>query len=310
MREAPITVGERQRDAIVRAGVLGDGLAERLRAALAEWPDLRPGPPRPLPPTGADIRPGCAGVVRLAPGERLVIAQTTGCTCVDVVAWGADDPAERLSAAHSRPTCGASPTAGAVLVSGPPWERALLVIAEDTAPGHDLLFPACSPGEFAAIGSAPEPSCRALHELAATACGASPQSAPDPLNLWFRSWTDGDGALRWERTPTAPGDAVVLEAAAACRVAVNPCVSDVFGCSPFGAGSIRLAVEGRADAVEIIGAPAPPPSAVLRVALPDDLAAELAARAEPLGADAESLCRALLLRLAVDALGAPQAGGR
>lgn len=308
MPEIEFAASARQADAIERSGALAvsEALADRIAAGLAARAGAEPGPRRPLP-DGRDVAPGCAAIVRLAAGARLTVAQVEGGTCVDVVAWG-PEPGERLSPAHSRAVCGANPTVGAVLVSAPPYERPLLRVTADTAPGHDLLFPACSPGEFATVGCAPEPSCRALHDAVGAACGEDLAAVPDPLNLWFRSWTGPDGDLAWASTPSAAGDLVELEALADCRVGVNPCVSDVFGCSPFGAGSIRVAA-GTAD-VDVLGTPLPAPSVAVRVDLPAALAGALADRAPLLGTTADALCRALVLEAALADLGDDQAGGR
>ena len=320
MPEIPVPLGARQDDAIRRGlAVLGEQPGEalaRLLAAATPAPrrpaaDASP-PARSTPATaGVDIDPGQTGLVRLEPGDELVIEQIAGDTCVDVIAWSADDPQERLSPELTA-AAGPSPSVGTVLLSGSPYARPLLTVVEDTAPGHDLRFPACSPGEFATIGCAESPSCREAHLAAAVAIGAD--GAPDPLNLWFRSWLAPDGAIAWAPTPTTPGDRVVLRAERVCQVAANPCASELFGCSPWGAGPIRLSVAASAAEPHfgILAAPGTPPAAApLPVALADDEMSTLVRQADCCGVDPAALARYLLLSRAVAALGGTQpAGGR
>lgn len=320
MPEIPVPLGARQDDAIRRGlAVLGEQPGEalaRLLAAAAPVPrrpaaDASP-PARSTPATAeVEVDPGRTGLARLEPGDELVIEQIAGDTCVDVVAWSADDPAERLSPNRTA-AAGPTPSVGTVLLSGPPYALPLLTIVEDTAPGHDLRFPACSPEEFATIGCTGSPSCREAHHAAAAAIGAD--GAPDPLNLWFRSWLAPDGAIAWAPTPTAPGDRVVLRAERACQVAANPCASELFGCSPWGAGPIRLSVAAAAAGprLRILAVPGTPPAAApLPVALADDAMRALVHEAERCGVDPAALALHLLLARAVAALGGTQpAGGR
>jgi uncharacterized protein YcgI (DUF1989 family) len=102
------------------------------------------------------------------------IEQIAGGQCVDVVAWSLEDGRERLSAARTRALAGCAPSLGDRLWSGPPYERPLLRVVADSAPGHDLLFPACSALEYAAAGCDPEPSCAAVQQAAAARYGVPP----------------------------------------------------------------------------------------------------------------------------------------
>jgi uncharacterized protein YcgI (DUF1989 family) len=235
----------------------------------------------PVPPVGGVaavpglVRPGSAAALELQPGESVRIEQAVGGQCVDVVAWSLADARERLSAARTRSLAGSSPGLGDALWSGPPFERPLLAVVADSAPGHDLLFPACSAREYAAAGCAPEPSCAGVQAAAAAGYGLEMADLPDPLNLWLRSAVAPDGALTWRSTGTVRGDHVVLLALRAVLVLVNPCVDDVFGCSgleprpivvrPVPAG--RYPLPDRADA---------PASPVTGVACPLDRVAEVA----------------------------------
>lgn len=198
---------------------------------------------------------GQAACVELRRGEHLLVQQTEGGQCADVLVWGAHDPGERFSAALTRIRESVSPGLGARLWSGWPHERPLLEISADSAPGHDLLHPACTPGEYASVGAAGEPACVLVQAEAATACGLHHVDLHDPLNLWFRPTLDASGAVGWSPTPTAPGDHVELHALEDVLVIVNPCVDDVFGCAARPRGSIAVTSPTVGRTARLVGRP-------------------------------------------------------
>ncbi len=196
--------------------------------------------PAPVTDDRTVVAQGQAACAELRKGDRLRIEQATGGQCADVLAWGSADRRERLSASVTRVREGISPTVGAILWSGWPSERPLLEITADTAPGHDLLHPACTPGEYARIGAPPEPACAQVQAEAAAACGIGDRDLPDPLNLWFRPTLDVNGHVGFASTPTRAGDHVELRALEDVLVIVNPCVDDVFGCSIVPGGALLV----------------------------------------------------------------------
>jgi uncharacterized protein YcgI (DUF1989 family) len=198
---------------------------------------------------------GQAACVELRRGERMRVEQTEGGQCADVLAWGAHERTERLSAAVTRTRESASPGLGARLWSGWPHERPLLSLSVDSAPGHDLLHPACTPGEYADVGALGEPACALVQAEAAVACGLERVDLHDPLNLWFRPTLDVSGAVGWRPTPTRPGDQVELEALEDVLVVVNPCVDDVFGCAARPGGSIAITCWSDSSQVALVGRP-------------------------------------------------------
>ena len=216
-----------------------------LEEALASPPSARTDPSR----DGAGlIPPGSAAALELRCGEVVRIEQVAGGQCVDLVAWSLADARERLSAARTRAVAGISPGLGDLLWSVAPFERPLLAIVADSAPGHDLLFPACSPREYAAAGCQSEPSCVGVQTASAAAWGLEAADLPDPLNLWLRSNVAADGSLDWTSTATGPGDHVELLALVPTLVVINPCVDDIFGCSGLEPGPIRVATRQLAAA--------------------------------------------------------------
>lgn len=288
--------------------------------------DPIPAPPRPAgqrpalasaDPQCLEVPVGSTGIARLERGDRLTIEQLAGNTCVDVVVWAAADLDERFSATHTRALAGANPTIGTQLITAPPAERTLLTISEDSAPGHDLLFPACSSGEFAAIGCLGSPSCFELHTLAAHSVGASTAAIPDPLNLWFSSALMADGMLHWRQTPSAAGDYVTLDVNEPCFVATNPCVSDLFACSPYGPGAIHLQCDrikgGGSAAVRNLWVeqlPTTEPRVEVPLVLPRQAAAQLERHARITQVSEAVVARTLLVAAAVAVLSAHYAGGR
>ena len=202
-------------------------------------------------PAGASlIAAGTAAALELRGGDVVRVEQVTGGQCVDLVAWSLADSRERLSAARTRSLAGVSPGLGDVLWSGPPFQRPLLLIVADSAPGHDLLFPACSPAEYAGAGCEAEPSCVGVQSATAAPWGLETSDLPDPFNLWLRSGVDADGALGWESTATVAGDHVELLALVPLLVVINPCVDDVFGCSGLEPGPIAVSTR-KATASEL-----------------------------------------------------------
>lgn len=193
-------------------------------------------------PAGASlIAAGSAAALELRRGDVVRVEQMTGGQCVDLVAWSLADSRERFSAARTRAIAGVSPGLGDVLWSGPPFQRSLMLVVADSAPGHDLLFPACSPAEYSGVGCDAEPSCVGVQSASAAAWGLEAADLPDPLNLWLRSSVGADRALGWESTATVAGDHVELLALVPLLVVVNPCVDDVFGCSGLEPGPIAVA---------------------------------------------------------------------
>jgi uncharacterized protein YcgI (DUF1989 family) len=252
-------------DSFIARAVAEQGVSEPpLTSVSRDWAG-------PVTPGSGFVAPGSAAALELQRGDVVRIEQLVGGQCVDLVAWSLTDARERISAAGTRAIAGISPGVGDALWSGPPYERPLLALIADSAPGHDLLFPACSAREYAAAGCAPEPSCVGVQALSATAWGLEMAELPDPLNLWLRSGVAAGGSLRWWSTPTVAGDHVELLALAPVLVIANPCVDDVFGCSALEPRPISV-TSRRADSAEagswLTTPPAAPSSEVTGTARP------------------------------------------
>lgn len=215
--------------------------------------------------TGVLVEPGVAASGVLRAGEVLRIEQVGGGQCADVVLWADDDRSERFSATLTRVREGACPTQGSVLWSGWPHERPLARIIADSAPGHDLMHPACTPGEYERVGAPGSPACVLVQEQAAAAWGIPRTALPDPLNLWFRPTLSDDGRVGWARTPTGRGDHLELLALVDVLAIVNPCVDDVFGCSNEPRGAILVSRTPAGEPLRVTGAPVPVQELVIRL---------------------------------------------
>lgn len=261
-----LSLSEQQLAAI--ALMSGAGALDRIvaRAVAAElhvarpprWRGRRPRGRRPTPaPRGAGaldavVAPGSGCAVALAAGARLRIEQIAGGQAVDLCAFARRDPVLAFSAARTRSLHGLHPTAGAVLWSGAP-ETALAEIAADTAPGHDLCFPACTAFEYEPLsGRGDHASCAAI--AAATLARAGLPAAPhDPLNLWLPSEVAGGGTLRSYPAACRRGDHVDLLARTDVILLANPCPDDLYGSSQYEPRAVRvLAPAGGAELLALL----------------------------------------------------------
>lgn len=315
--EALLTLtGARDFDAVAAHAVAHD----RRREPEPRWAEPRPaGPRRPMAAAtpGDPVSPlldltlpaASAGAVALHPGDELRLEQLDDGQGVDLKAFatdGAGFSANRMRAAH-----GINPTIGAALRTAES-PGSLLTIVRDTAPGHDLLFPACTELEYTEhAGIAGHLGCDELHRAALIAAG---HGAPggDVLNLWLPSAVDDSGRLRSWPAACRTGDFITLRADAEVLVSLSCCPDDLFGTSQYEPKPIRVTVTPgpRPDAAPTgdtratFGWPAdPPPSALARHSLAVELSAEdlrhvdLWAERGWLGYDRPAVTRALIFRL-------------
>ena len=279
-----------QQERIVRhvAERRGEPIDALVARALRELPDADPAglpssgghgaPSGATLPSGADapfgdpatpfadvriVQPGTGAGVVVRRGEVLRVEQVVGDQGVDVELFALRDRRLRLDAGRTRSLEGARPRLGTTLWSAPPDELALATISGDTAPGHDLLYPACSDREYElATGCAGHASCRSIELAVARTWGLDERDLHDPLNLWLEAGVHPDGALWWRHTPTAAGDHVELLAQVDLLAIVNPCANDIFGLRRFDVRPVRVAIRPSSGAErERWERPAPAPRA-------------------------------------------------
>jgi uncharacterized protein YcgI (DUF1989 family) len=245
-------------DAVVAASIAHDAARPPDPTRSGPRPPARPPTPRDPAARVDALVPACTGIgVALREGDVLRVEQVVDGQCADLNAFALDGSGRRFDAARTRAADGLRPTTGAVLVSTPP-EVPLLRIAADTAGPHDLGFPACSAGEFAAVTAQEDHSnCVDLQRETQRHWGLAPRDVHDPLNLWLPTGVLPDGRLCWWPCAARAGDHVDLVALADVLVTVNPCASDVFGSAAWELGPIRVIVSGDGPAPAAPSGPEP-----------------------------------------------------
>jgi uncharacterized protein YcgI (DUF1989 family) len=167
--------------------------------------------------------------VRVAAGRRVRVVDLEGGQVGDLFAFAADDPRERLSAAHTRSvTSRLFPEVGEPFVTD--RRRPILVLAEDASPGaHDMLIAACDPARYAALGVPGHRSCAENLELALAELGIEVAVTPQPVNVFMRIPVQESGRLAWLPAESRAGDSITFEAAMDCVVVVSACPQDMVG---------------------------------------------------------------------------------
>lgn len=303
-------VGASDFDALAAAAVAH----ERGRAPDPRWREPRPGrgfaaggdPMPPAPSLDLTLPAASGGALALRRGDYLRIEQLDDGQGVDLRAYAPDGTA--FSAGRTRAAYGINPSAGAQL-----WTTAaaapLMTIVADSAPGHDLCFPACSEREYTEYaGIRGHLGCAELHRAARAAAYLDGAAGDDMLNLWLPSAVDPEGRLRSWPAACRTGDVVTLRAESEAVVTLSCCPDDLFGTSQYEPKPVRVtAIAGSSragDAPRALGWPtAPPSSAVARhevgVTLTDgdrDYVDEWVRRGW-LGTDRRTVVRALVFRL-------------
>jgi uncharacterized protein YcgI (DUF1989 family) len=260
------------------------------------------------------VIPAASGrTLRLAKGETLRIEQIKDGQCVDLCAFELGEPRRHFSAARTRAEQGVHPTTGATLWSTPP-EIPLLTILADSAPGHDLAFPACTAFEYEQLTGIPgHLSCHELQVAARRRSGLPPDAQPhDPLNLWLPSEVTAAGTLRSWPVAARRGDYVELLAHTDVLVILTTCPDDIYGSSQYEPGPVRVTIRAsdgprgrRSRTAPRPGSPRPPATPKTALAR-NTIALELPENLRPtlqniqasgwLGSTPASVARALLFR--------------
>jgi uncharacterized protein len=301
------TSGEPTLDALVTRAV-ERGVGAPLPA---RWRGSRP-PPRPVSrrtqaaAVDGVLGPGAGCAVALASGDRLRVEQIAGGQCVDLNAFVRAQPEHHFSAARTRSLHGLHPTRGHMLWSNAP-ETPMLSILEDSAPGHDLCFPACTAYEYEPLtGRGDHPNCTEIQGSLRRRAGLGASPLHDPLNLWLPSEVTRAGRLRSWPAACRRGDHVELVAHLDLIVILNACPDDLYGSSQYEPRPVRLIVtrapgarrRGRVILAGAVASSARPPQRRRTIDLPDRLrpALERMRAAGWLGDRDSEVVRALLFR--------------
>jgi uncharacterized protein YcgI (DUF1989 family) len=177
-----------------------------------------------------EIAPMSAAAFRIGAGQSLRVVDVAGGQPGDLVAFRADDVAERLSQSRTRveeQTCRV--TAGNRLWSGAQPPRVMLTITQDTGGGHSLLYSPCCRYALEKRFGVRRDGC--LEHLAAALAphGIGLLEVPDPLSLFFNVRMHSDGRIALGRHRSPPGSTVVLRARMDCLLAVSTCSVPIEG---------------------------------------------------------------------------------
>ncbi|MEW6643404.1 MAG: urea amidolyase associated protein UAAP1 [Pseudomonadota bacterium] len=194
--------------------------------------------PRALPPpTGRDGAPidptavhhretiddGWYWTTRLKRGEALRLVNSSGVSCISLLAWSAADPSERLNHADTiKVQWAASLRRGRVILSD--MGRVLLSIVEDTCGAHDTLAGASSAATNAAkYGAGPHRNSRDNFILAAGKLGLDRRDVMPCISFFAPVAVDAQGRFMWQEERRQPGDFVDLRAEMDLLIAVSNC---------------------------------------------------------------------------------------
>lgn len=212
---------------------------------MVEWTTFADTVDAPLQRTVLDefvLEPGTGKAIELAAGQLLRIEQIDGGQCVDFNCFTMADYREYLHAGRTRTLHGINPTAGDLLWSAPPRERALMYILTDTAGCNDVMFPRCSANMYESLwGFTDHTNCSDIQAEAIREFGLTPDDVHDSFNLFMATCVDG-AMPTIVRQATKPGDHVELLALVDVLAVPNVCGSDVQFTSNFSIDPIRIIV--------------------------------------------------------------------
>jgi uncharacterized protein YcgI (DUF1989 family) len=188
------------------------------------------------------LAPGTGKAIELAAGQVLRIEQIDGGQCVDFNCFNLADYREYMHAGRTRTLHGLNPTAGDLLWSAPPRERAMMYILTDTAGCNDVMFPRCSANMYESQwGFADHTNCSDIQAEAIREYGLTPDDVHDSFNLFMATRVDG-AMPTIVRQATKPGDHVELLALMDVLAVPNVCGSDVQFTSNFSIDPVRITV--------------------------------------------------------------------
>jgi uncharacterized protein YcgI (DUF1989 family) len=190
------------------------------------------------------IPAGEGRAIPVSAGRHFTVVNVRGGQVGDLFAFNADDPAEYLSAAHTRAhNWRLFPAIGQSFVTN--RRRPVLTLLEDTGNGgHDILVPACDPERYRLLGAARHRSCTenldtalADHEIALSA-------VPQPVNLFMPVPVASDATLTLAESPAAAGDRVRFRAELDVLLVVSACPQDLVPLNAGGLSELHVEVGG------------------------------------------------------------------
>jgi uncharacterized protein YcgI (DUF1989 family) len=180
--------------------------------------------------------------MRLDAGQSFRVIDVEGGQAADLWVFNPDDPAEFLSATHSRVAMGqVYPEKGWTFVTNE--RRPILEFVDDTSAGlHDCLAAACDRVRYEQLGAGSDHgSCEENLQAEVLRHGFTVAHAPQPVNVFANFRVEPDGRLALNECVTAPGDAAMFRLLMDGVVVVSACPQDIIGFQP--GGPTDMAVE-------------------------------------------------------------------
>jgi uncharacterized protein YcgI (DUF1989 family) len=193
--------------------------------------------------TPIPARTGWSG--RLEAGQSFKVIDVEGGQCADMWVFCAEDPAEHLSAQHTRVHMAAIyPAVGWTFVTN--RRRPILKFVHDTSPGlHDCLVAACDSARYELLGAAPgHASCEENLRTEQRRLGLPETYAPQPINVFAHFHVVDNHRLVLGECESAPGDAATFELLMDGIVVLSACPQDIVAFQPGGPTDMAVEVVG------------------------------------------------------------------
>jgi len=178
--------------------------------------------------TRINVPPREGRAVRIARGQRLIIATPKGRQAADFFAFNAANVGEWLSPNHSWITSfHTRPKVGDLFLSR--FRRPMLRFVRDGAGGvHDMMIPACDQFRYEFFGhEGPHASCSENLCVAMRREGYQVDVIPQPVNFFTNTRIEPDGTIVSPPNPVPPGADVEVEALMDLICVVSSCPFDL-----------------------------------------------------------------------------------
>ena len=182
---------------------------------------------------------------RLRAGQSFKVIDVEGGQCADLWVLCAEDPAEHLSAQHTRVHMASIyPAVGWTFVTG--RRRPILRFVQDTSPGlHDCLVAACDSARYELLGAPPgHASCEENLRAEQRRQGLPVTYAPQPINVFAHFHVVDDERLVLDECESRPGDAATFELLMDGIVVLSACPQDIVAFQPGGPTDMAVEVLG------------------------------------------------------------------
>jgi hypothetical protein len=172
------------------------------------------------------IHPGQAQAVEVGEGQLLQVTDAKGKQVADFVAISRADKHEWLSVAATRSmNTNLMLQRGMTLYSN--RRSPMFEVVEDSVGRHDMLFAACDPKRYEAMGVPGHASCRAALTEVLTPFAIGFDHVPDPINWFMNVAVKQRGELEVREPLSEANDYVVLRALMPVIAAVTACPQDL-----------------------------------------------------------------------------------